>query len=338
MALYAIDNLDDAIDATRGFLLPFEPWTWVKLAVVVFFIGGVGANVPGFNFSSGTGVSGPDVNGVPVEVPTELPAIPEYVVALAIVLAVLAVVLAIVFAIVGAIMEFVFYRSLSEQAVSIRRYWSETWGKGLRLFAFRLGFGILVAVVFLLIVGIVALPFAFGINGFAIAAMFLVVLPLLFLVGVGAAIVYGFTTAFVAPIMLMESVGVLEGWRRFGPTLRGAWKQYLAFAVAVLVINIALGIAAAFVVGILALLLAIPFVLVGVGLYLLFSPLGTVGIVTLAALVLAFLAIVFTVALLVQVPLVTYVRYYGLLVLGDTDSRFDLIPEQRAAIRADADV
>jgi hypothetical protein len=43
---------------------------------------------------------------------------------------------------------------------------------------------------------------------------------------------------------------------------------------------------------------------------------------------------VVAVAALVQVPVVTYFRYYALLVLGDTDADLDLIPERRRAVRA----
>lgn len=36
---------------------------------------------------------------------------------------------------------------------------------------------------------------------------------------------------------------------------------------------------------------------------------------------------------LVHVPILTYLRYYALLVLDDIEESFDLIPEQREAIR-----
>jgi hypothetical protein len=38
----------------------------------------------------------------------------------------------------------------------------------------------------------------------------------------------------------------------------------------------------------------------------------------------------------VQVPVHTYLRYYALLVLGDVEPDLDLVPDQRAAIRASA--
>ncbi|MFC6906655.1 DUF7544 domain-containing protein [Halalkalicoccus tibetensis] len=41
----------------------------------------------------------------------------------------------------------------------------------------------------------------------------------------------------------------------------------------------------------------------------------------------------FVAGLLLQVPLRTYLRYYALLILGDTNERLDPIPELRARIR-----
>jgi len=42
---------------------------------------------------------------------------------------------------------------------------------------------------------------------------------------------------------------------------------------------------------------------------------------------------VLAVAALVQVPVQAYLRYYALLVLGDVEPEFDLVPDQRAAVR-----
>ena len=39
MALHAIDDVGDALDATRAFLFPFDRTKWLKLALVVFFVG-----------------------------------------------------------------------------------------------------------------------------------------------------------------------------------------------------------------------------------------------------------------------------------------------------------
>jgi hypothetical protein len=38
---------------------------------------------------------------------------------------------------------------------------------------------------------------------------------------------------------------------------------------------------------------------------------------------------------LAQVPVVAHLRYYALVVLGDIESGLDLVPDRRAAVRAD---
>lgn len=53
MSLHAVENVDDAFRATKAFLLPFDRRRWLKLAVVVFFVGG--SSLPTSQFeSSGT--------------------------------------------------------------------------------------------------------------------------------------------------------------------------------------------------------------------------------------------------------------------------------------------
>lgn len=55
----------------------------------------------------------------------------------------------------------------------------------------------------------------------------------------------------------------------------------------------------------------------------------TVGVVVLAGLVLLFGLSVFVIWMLAQVPLVTYLRYYALLVLGDIEGSFDILGDRR---------
>ncbi|MFC7193547.1 hypothetical protein ACFQL4_01035 [Halosimplex aquaticum] len=48
MSLAALNDIDDAIEATKRFLTPFDRVRWFRLAVVMFFVGGVGFSFPGF--------------------------------------------------------------------------------------------------------------------------------------------------------------------------------------------------------------------------------------------------------------------------------------------------
>jgi xanthosine utilization system XapX-like protein len=332
MSLHAVDDLQDAFAATRAFLWPPSLGTWLRLAVVAFFIGGASANFPtsGFQFDGGDVPAGGPGPG------PDVPALGDGQV-LGLVVGVVALVLLVglLFAFASSVMEFVLVRSLREESVHVRRYFREHWRAGARLFGFRVALG----VVGFLLVALPVLAFVFATGGLAgidgprsVLGLLLLLVPLLVVVGVVFALVEGFTTFFVVPVMLLESRGVLSAWRRFWRTLRAEWKEYLAFVALTFVLTLVAGVAVGFVVGLVAVALFAPLALVGV--------FGVItGDVTLPALallgVLGLLAglVLLFVAALVRVPVLTYFRYYALLVLGDTDPDLDLVPERRRAIR-----
>ncbi len=334
MALYALDDVDDAYAVTRSFLAGLDRTGWLKLAFVVFFVGGVGGGFPTGSYQFG-GDGGTDPGTPPAE---EFPAFdpgPDFwLLAGAVALVAILVVLALFF--VASVMEFVFVESLRTEVVSIREYWGRHWRKGARLFGFRLVFGVVQFVAFLLLVALVAVPFFFGDGGIAVGLLLLLAaLPVFFVVAVLAGLVNSFTTMFVVPVMILEDRSVLDGWRRLWPTIRGQWKQYLAYAVSAFVLSLVGGIVVFIGTALLVAVLLIPFgilFLVGFGLLTVAEPVG-VGVLVLTGLLFALAAVV--VAALVMAPVQSYLRYYALLVLGDVDAEFDVVPEQRAAVRTD---
>lgn len=333
MSLYALDNLDDALDVTRAFLTPIDRTLWVKLAFVVLFIGGPGANLNTFQFGSGGGGNG----GPPPGDIAGLEVTPQFWLLIAGVVGV-ALLIGLAFALVGSILEFVFVESLRNETVSVRQYWGRRWRQGLRLFGFRLVIGLFVFGSVLLF-GVLGFLFFDAIAPGTVAAIVLLVLPAFFALALVLGLVYGFTTVFVVPIMVLEDCGVLDGWRRLWPTITAQWKQYLAYAVASFFLSILGGILVAVVTAVLAVLLLIPFGILfalGIGLAALVAEpfVLVVGIVVGIPYVLAVIAV----AALVQVPVQTYLRYYALLVLGDVEYELDLIPDQRSAIRESSTV
>jgi hypothetical protein len=334
MTLYALEAIDDAIDATRAFLWPFDRGRWLRLAFVMFFIGGVGSVNPlqfGGSTPSGGGPETPGTPGTP-GAPEALPSIGGA--ELTVIAAIIGIValIALAFMLVGSIMEFVFVESLRREAVTIRRYWSDRWGQGLRLFVFRLLLGVLtfglVGLVFVAALG----PVIFGDGGFSLGLVLLAI-PIALLVVVLSGLVNGFTTVFVVPIMIGEDRNLLSAWRRFWPTLTGQWKQYAAYAVMGFVLQLVGGILAGIASLIGAIVIAIPLVLVGligVGLLMVVE---LAGWVVIGLAVVLFVLALIVLSLFVSVPVQTYLRYYALFVLGDTNEAFDLIPERRQAVR-----
>ena len=346
MVLYAVEDIGDAYEATRAFLFPFSLRRWLKLALVVFFIGGaslgsgfqgnfnvdVPSNQPvGPGFGPGSGASAGPLAG-----PTGGAAIEQFV-PLILALAALAVLLAIAFAVVGSVMEFVFVASLREGDVTVRRYFGRYWAKGLRLLGFRIGLVLLTLAV--VAIPVVAVSVAFfdadtGVGGAAVPLLLLV--PLLLVFVLLAVLVYGFTTVFVVPIMLFEDRGVLSAWRRFWSVLTAQWKQYLAYVVLELVLSIAVGVAVGLFTALVFVVLAIPFGALGALTVFADGGLADLSLAAIALLgvgALVFALLAFLLTALVQVPVLTYFRYYALFVLGDTDETLDLVPERRRRVR-----
>ncbi|MFB6129638.1 MAG: hypothetical protein ABEJ28_02325 [Salinigranum sp.] len=328
MPLYALEDLDDALAATRAFLTPVDRTAWLKLAVVAFFISGPGANFSGFQYTFGGEGGGPPPGPVgPTVGPNVWLLIAGVVVALLVV--------ALAFALVGSVMEFVFVESLRTEEVSVRRYWGRRWPQGLRLFGFRLVVGVFAFAAALLL----AVPFllprfgAGGAGGEPSLAAFVVLLPLVLVLVLIAGLVDGFTTVFVVPVMVLEDCGVLGGWRRLWPTVTDEWEQYLAYAVAGFFLSIVGGVVVGIAVAVLALALLVPFGILfalGVGALVLAEP---VGIAVLAVVGVLYALAILAVVALVKVPVETYLRYYALFVLGDVEPAFDLVADRRAAVR-----
>ncbi|MBZ6493550.1 DUF7544 domain-containing protein [Natrinema longum] len=322
----AIDDISDAIDVTRNRLTPVRRGTWLRLALVVFFVSSLGFGAPGFpGGNTDTGPEGPTVDG---EQPTE-EVLTEEVLFWVLVILAIVLVLWLVYEAIAAVMEFVFLESLRSSEVHVRRYFSANLGKGLWLFAFRLGLRVVVG---LFAIAPAVLLFLSMDAGFGGATIVLLVPYLLYALALGLvyAIVMRFTTDFVTPVMLLEDRGVLDSWSRFWTTIKANWAEYVVYLLLVWILQFVVGIAASFVIAFGGLILAIPF---GIVVFLLVVTLDTVGAI-LAILVAIVGLLLFTVlALLLAVPITTYFRYYALLVLGDTEGDFDLIPDRREAVR-----
>lgn len=328
MALHAIENVGDAFSTTRNFLFPFEFRRWLKLVVVVFFLGG-GVSFPTAQFDVPSTVD-PSVG-------TDLPTIPFETSTIVVAIVGAVVLIGVLFALIGAIMEFVFVESLRTGDVSIRRHWGRRWRQGIRLFVFRIVVGLPVLAVFagwivLLFAPLLPTPIDLAVP---FVTLFFVGLPIVFLISLLYAIIASFTTVFVVPIMIKTDGGVLSSWALLWNSIKAQPKQYLAYAVIGFVLAIAAGIAGSLVVGLVAVAFFIPLAILAGLVYVTASLSSTVVIASVAAVVLLFAAILLVLWLAIQVPVVAYLRYYGLLVLGDIDEELDLIPEQRAAVRAD---
>jgi hypothetical protein len=333
---YALTVLDDARTATEDLLRPVDRGRWLRLAVIALFVG-VGGSVPSFGNGGNVGTPSGGGGGGGGELPGTLPSLPEGGVLAAVAAVVLVLVLLVLaWSLVGAVMEFVLVVGLRDREIRLKRPFRANLRRGLRLFGFRIGVGL----ASLLVIGVpVALVFVLGVG--VSPFLFALALPLAavaLLVGLAFGAVSRLTTDFVVPTMIADEVGVLDGWRRLWPTLRGEWKQTAVYLVA----RFVLGIAAGLVVGLGALLvgvvLAIPFVIVGILVFALAHAVGSgaASVVLIVPLALLYFLALFVGALILQVPVLTFVRYYSLSALGYFVPELDFVGVDRDG-ESDAD-
>ncbi|KAB1196789.1 MULTISPECIES: hypothetical protein [Haloferax] len=336
MSWKAIDALDDARDATGSLLLPFDLGRWARLALIALFVGGLGSGGGTAGNAGNSGFTVPADGGVPPGgVPIDsLPGFvtPGSVLAIIVALAALFLLLGLVWSVVASVMQFVFVDAVVSKDVRIRKPFRERLGLGLRLFVFQVG---LVVAVFLLL----GLPLAAVVlGGISLdGSVFLLAIPLVFLailVFLVLAIALQLTTDFVVPTMIAEDRPVIDSWRRVAPLFRAEFSEFGLYVLIRFVLGILAGIAVGVAAALVLLVVAIPFAIVGGGIVLaltgaqvsVFSP---VGLVLLGALGVLFVLTAITVGAFVQMPVVTFFRYYSLFLLGSTDESLDLVSRFR---------
>lgn len=324
MSWYAIDTLEDAYEASKEFLFPFDKWTWLKLALIAFFVGSGFGNPTSFtNFGGPT----PENGGTQ---PT-----PEISIAVILFVVAILLVIGLIFGLISSVMQFVLYDSLRNREVKILRYFTRHLWNGVQLLLFQIAVGIAIIAPIVLVALLL-----FGVFGpVGLVGLFLLI-PVFILLFILFALVHGFTVDFVVPVMMVREEGIITAWRSYWPNLKEDWKQYGVYVLMKLVLSIAVGIIVFLALMAGAILLLLPFAVVALVIIAAaggFDP-SAWGAATLAALVLlgaVYLLILLVYSLLVQVPVMTYFRYYALMVLGDSREEFDLIPDQRSEVRTD---
>jgi hypothetical protein len=267
MSWHAVAAVDDAVDATRRFLFPFSLVRWTKLAVLVLFMGGGGAGVngsgpalsdsgvtpPSDGGTGSTGIgslgdsvgfgSGSDVADRVAEAIT-----PELLVAGAVGLFLLFVVVSVM----SLSLRLAFYDALRTNEVRIVAPFLSRLRQSLGLFVFTSALGVVAAAPIAISVGVALVAdsptgwprvdsAAGTLSSLPTGALVALAVLGVVTVVVGA-LALRFTYEFVVPAMIVDDAGVIDGWRRFLPTLRGAWSQLLVYLAVHFVISIGLSV------------------------------------------------------------------------------------------------
>ena len=361
MSWHAIDSVDEAIEETRSFLSPFAVGRWLKLALISIFVGtggsGLGllnlpSSIPGDdspgNMSAGSGNVTPDGNITPpsggefapggnvtagapptgeVPPPSELLEMAGAELGLLVAIGLLFVGIVLLLGLLTETLRFVFYDDLQTDTVRLIKPAKRRFGQALRLYAFKLGLGLLtVGPLAGLVVFFAVADIPVGLLVFAAAGLLIIGVMLL------STIVSRITNEFVVPTMVVTDSGVLDGWRRFWPVFRGQLSQFGVYLVVHFLLLLAVGIAQA----ILSIIVYGIVLTIGgvIGLVIVFGLFGglsaaassTAALVVLGLLVLVTLLIGWVVLLPVQIAVLTYVTNYEVAMLAACDEELRLRP------------
>ncbi len=269
----AVDAVSPAFESTRRLLFqPFRFRKWARLALITLLsgeVGGGGGNV-GSNFNIPTPPSGSEKDLAS----SFLAAQPwDWLMQNLVWVAVIAVAafgLFLILVYINSVFRFLLLDAVLSDRTELGEGWRRWQEPGTSYFYWQLGFTVATGGAFGLAVGLpVYLAWQAGVfkePGEHVALLILGGIVLFFvLIGiviVGAVIAL-FARDFVVPVMALDNVGVLEGWRRVRPLLSAEKWSYAGYVG----LKIVLAIAAAIVFGILSLVallvLLIPLFLVG---------------------------------------------------------------------------
>lgn len=309
---YAFEEIENALDDTKDLLLPFDRGTWARLLLLVIFTG-AGFNLPTGSWNPGTYSDNGDYSQTGFSQNTGMHGAVSPVTGLAagigpgtsaiafLAVIVFGLVLTLIF--LNSILSLVYYQSLLDKDVRIRKNFRKNFGKGLSYFIFRLGAA-------LLMITVLAVPILLLFTApFAGIMLVLFMVPVLIL----GTILLGLTDNFVLPRMIEADETVLKAWKSIYPDLRNEWRQVLLYVLVRFGLKIAGGVIGFL--WILATLLAaiIVFGIITIPFYLASPVLAAIPVII-------GIIIWLPIAIAGQIPVQTYLNYYAILVYHDLTS------------------
>jgi len=327
MSWYAIGAVDRALSRTREALLePFNFWKWVKLAIIIFLLGGVSS----YGNSSSYNIGSEDLkNNFPIIEPGKMPDLPfdmhniafGYIYQmpnLATVTAIIAslILLIFIFSYISSVMEFVFVESLVRNEVKFWAYSKRFLGKGFRLLLVRLVIGLVLLVLF----GIFLLPLIplihevssdfslpASLGGILWVVGVIIVLVLL-------ALAIDSLLSLAIPLAIYRNKGILSAFKLVLGNFRKSWREVVVYWFFRLLLYIGVAVIAIFLFVIVALVLGLAFLIFDVALYFLFSSLLSELLLWLLLLPFIVIELILILGILffLGVPLSVFLKYHML--------------------------
>jgi hypothetical protein len=244
--------------------------------------------------------------------------------------------LMVIFIYISSVFRFILFDSVLTERVHIREGWRRWQEQGGRFFLWQIGFSAVTLTLGGLLLGLPLLyawrSGLFHNPGEHLGTLILGGILMVF-VGIAwlfsAALVGVFTKDFVVPLMALEDLSALEGWRRLLPMLKSEKGSYAGYIGMKIVLAIAAGILFGILNLIVLLLALVPLAILGVAAVALGAALGlTWNPLTIILAVLAGAALLFGLfwlMTLVSVPAVVFFQFYTLHFFGSRYARLGTI-------------
>lgn len=326
MSWYGIEAVDRAFSRTRKALFePFDFWKWVKLAVIIFLLGGAASNYGG----SGTNyqMSSEDFDNLPHIDPGWIPVFPfvteepglSYIYSVSpstiiIATVVLILLLALVFSYISSVMEFVFVESLVKNEVKFWAYSRRFLGKGFYLLLVRL----IIGLVFLVLFGIAVLPFILSMLENSSEFVWPARLGGIFWLGgsfiilVLLAVAINSLLSLAIPVSIYRNEGILPAFRMIYGNFRKSWQEVVVYWLIRFALGIGTGIIAIFIFGLVVLVMGLGFLIFDGILYFLFSLLVSEPLlwILLIPFIVIELILILGALVFLNVPLAVFMKYH----------------------------
>ncbi len=311
---YAVTNLDEAINRTKNLLWPPHKGIWIRIAIIVLFLGGGIINPIKIDDGNMT-----DFQFAKFLYPSALSGYLDIIVTVMIGIGFIG----LFYVIISAIFQFVFVDCLSSGKILLARPFKLRIGKGIHLFGFYLLLFLIIILCIIILTILLIIPACT--NGIPdlipLLVLLIETLVLLFFLLTPVWIIAILTADFVVPVMIVDNTGVISGWRRVTQIYRGRWIEAGIYTGIKIFITVLTGL------------------ILGTMVFLISIPLGFVSALSLSAsenflvnhgpgfihLILGTIGI-FLISLFLLVPVITFFRYYSLAVLRDLSPEYNLIP------------
>lgn len=336
MAKSAIDVIGPAFEHTKQQLLrPFNFGQWARIALLAMATG---------EMSSGGGCN----SHIPTSLPTNFPThqqgqdnflqsannLPEFlkgidpalIGTLLLVAFVGGIMLLLVWVYVSSISRFVLYDTIVRRHCDMGPAWDRWHGQGMRFFWWQLALmvfslGLSAVMLLPLIIPLIGLIRSHGKPDAAFFLGFIPFLALFFVFSMFMLLVAVLTKDFVVPVMAVDGVGVIEGWRRLIAMMKADAPNYAGYIGMKIVLVIGAGIVFSIVSAIVVVFLMIPAAIVGAIAFVVLKTAGmawNAGTITLAVVIGTLLlgALLYVVAF-VCVPVAIFFPAYAMYFLAE---------------------